>query len=403
MASPPVLVRCNSVIEAVKTAKAHPKLLSSEFLPFLSLAQQEEEIQSPTTGPALSDAPTPSFQLNSASHTFTVVALALVSQSEAKHHWNGISDDSPELLYRSDLDSNPCPHPQPGDRWFQLPVKTAYGVSGTSLNKVWHEVAPLIIALFKQRGVSYPVLKSARFLIVDEGDQKILGPVVVWVALHPGRHTVSDARDVSPDVLRILAEHGVKLSGTKDFFATADAQFHDIARRSIGWVDRAPKIAIDVNSSGFSRDIGTFELDPSKFSANFKGNVVDLGNKIDLHELNRMFWPNDSNATGMKLPSNRQLRIRGVDGCGTDLTVGRYSELEAYLGSESGEESVEVVIYNYSKTSGSFSGKGDSGSLIFTGDGRMLAVLHSGMPRGLSNHVTYGTPAWWVVDMLKLR
>ncbi|KAH7327714.1 hypothetical protein B0J17DRAFT_580826 [Rhizoctonia solani] len=540
-------------------------------------------------------------QLSIASDTSSVVAPALVSQFEAKHYWHGISDDPPELLYRSDLDSNPFPHPRPGNRFFQLPVKTAYGTWGTALNKVWHQVAPLIVALFKERGISYSVLKSTHFSIEYEDDQKTIGPVVVWVALHPNRNTASDARDVSPDVLQILVEHGVKdavvewyegavekLTGppliritndtnpsyyvrraltaalgmpiaakemeandaqgsvsfffhenrdkdgapsnrvfgvsnkhvlhkvttvdyelkagmprqyirvcgdrrykrflaetralmTKNvdeslclaeevarleakprstdededeaaddtsalkkkkaqleeveatcvalqtFLTTTNGDFHDIARRCIGWVDWAPKVAIDVDSNRYTLDIGTFELDPSKFSANFKGNVVDLGNKFSSHELNKMFWPNNSNPTGMKFPSNRQLKIRGVvsrkllanpdcyddigngmyvvakDGNTTDLTVGRYAGLDAYLCDEFGQESIEVAVYNYSKTSGNFSAKGDSGSLIFTGDGRKLAVLHSGMPRGLSSHVTFGTPAWWVVDRLMLK
>jgi hypothetical protein len=233
------------------------------------------------------------------------------------------------------------------------------------------------------------------------------------------------------------------------FLTTTDGDFHDIARRCIGWVDWAPKIAIDVDSNHYTLDIGTFELDPSKFTFNFKGNVVDLGafflststdieylsfsfslssgNKFDPHELNKMFWPNDANPTGTKFPSNRQLKIRGVvsrellanpdcyddngngmyvvakDGNTTDLTVGRHAGLEAYLCDEFGKESLEVAVYNYSKTSSNFSAKGDSGSLIFTGDGRMLAVLHSGMPHGLSSHVTFGTPAWWVVDRLMLK
>jgi hypothetical protein len=138
-----------------------------------------------------------------------------------------------------------------------------------------------------------------------------------------------------------------------------------------------------------------------------------------------MFWPNNSNRSGIKFPSNGLLRIQGVvthedlatpdsydkngdpvyivgkDGNTTDFTVGRYSGLEAYLCDQFGRESIEVAIYNYSKTSGNFSAKGDSGSLIFTGDGRMLAVLHSGMPKGLSSHVTFGTPAWWVIEQLK--
>jgi len=87
----------------------------------------------------------------------------------------------------------------------------------------------------------------------------------------------------------------------------------------------------------------------------------------------------------------------------TKLTLGRYSGMEAYTCNDIGLESREVVVYNYSKTSGDFSDHGDSGSLIFTGDGNALAMLHSGMPRGLYNHVTYGTPIWWVIKQILVK
>jgi len=79
------------------------------------------------------------------------------------------------------------------------------------------------------------------------------------------------------------------------------------------------------------------------------------------------------------------------DGNTTDLTVGRYAGLEAYLCDDLGVESIELAIYNYDKQSGPFSAKGDSGSLIFDGEGHMVGILHSGMPKGGSNHVTYAT------------
>lgn len=98
--------------------------------------------------------------------------------------------------------------------------------------------------------------------------------------------------------------------------------------------------------------------------------------------------------------SGDPIYIVGKDGNTTNLTVGWYAGLEAYLCDEFGRESIEVVVYNYSKTSGNFSANGDSGLLIFTGDGCMLAILHSSMQKGLSSHVTYGTPAWWVIKQL---
>lgn len=137
-----------------------------------------------------------------------------------------------------------------------------------------------------------------------------------------------------------------------------------------------------------------------------------------------MFW---SNRTGLKFPSNLRLKIRealtpellatpdclgdngdplyivGKNGSTTGLTAGRYSMLEAYLCDEFGVESTEVAVYNFNKMSGNFSEHGDSGSLIWTGDGRMVAILHSGMPKGMSSHVTYGTPAWWVIQQLLLK
>jgi len=90
------------------------------------------------------------------------------------------------------------------------------------------------------------------------------------------------------------------------------------------------------------------------------------------------------------------------DGCATDLTVGRYAGLEAYLCDELHLESVELAIYNYDKDSGPFSAKGDSGSLIFDGEGRMLGILHSGMLKGGSNHVTFATPAEFAINQLKI-
>ena len=87
----------------------------------------------------------------------------------------------------------------------------------------------------------------------------------------------------------------------------------------------------------------------------------------------------------------------------TDLTVGRYTGPEAFVRDDLGQESTELAIYNYDRESGPFSAKGDSGSLVFDGLGHMVGILHSGMPKGTMGHVTFATPAWWVVEKLKER
>ncbi|KAF9218701.1 hypothetical protein BS17DRAFT_719790, partial [Gyrodon lividus] len=426
-----------------------------------SLSAQQEALKHPVS-PALSDASTLCSQLSITSDA-TVVAPHLISKFEKVHYWHGISVDPPELLYRSDLKSNPFLVHPPGTRWSEVPVKTTEGVFGTPLNTVWHIVAPMIIALFKKRGIKHSALKTACVSTRDEDGKKTLGPIVVWISTHPHTTSTENACEASPDILHILEEHKVegavvewyegsveKLSGpalmrvadetnpthyvrrpftamlgmpiaTKEreeadaqgsvsfffhekrdkngepsarvlavsnkhvlredttvdyqfmgggaprqyvrvcgfrrfqrstdetralvtrnvaeavrlaeeitrleakpkskneeqaeedkdaleikkgqlnkvnrnnvklqaFFKEVNIQWHDIARRNIGFVDWAPSISIDVDDRHYTQDIGTVELNSQKFKDNFQGNVVNLGNKFTSHELNTIFW-----------------------------------------------------------------------------------------------------------------
>lgn len=92
------------------------------------------------------------------------------------------------------------------------------------------------------------------------------------------------------------------------------------------------------------------------------------------------------------------------DGNATNFTVGRYTGLEAYIG-QNGIESKELAFYNFYHRTETFSANGDSGSLIFDMFGRMVGLLHSGEYRGgtASTHVTYATPAWWLVERIKSK
>ncbi|KAG8752416.1 hypothetical protein FRC11_008374 [Ceratobasidium sp. 423] len=211
------------------------------------------------------------------------------------------------------------------------------------------------------------------------------------------------------------------------FYKDVSGQWGDIARRTIGHVDWAPEIFVDVTDRRYTKDMGTFEVDAERFGAQFKGNVVDLGAKYTSQQLVDKFYPHSNGRTVFKFPANRQLRINGFvtrellanpdtfdsngepcivvmkDGNTSDLTVGRYAGLEAYTCDELGVESVELVIYNYNKQSGPFSTKGDSGSLVFDGQGKMVGILHSGLAKGGNSHVTYATPAWWAIEQIKAQ
>ncbi|CUA71177.1 hypothetical protein RSOLAG22IIIB_09403 [Rhizoctonia solani] len=585
-----------SVIQTIEIAKENPALMGE--VTWWMLESQHISIQEETT-------PHSRTSSNNSTNTsgFSTLSLSpstlppLISDFERVHYYHGISLDPPELYYRSDLQSNPFPLPLPGARWFQLPIKTAQGVFETPLNKVWNIVAPRIIDLFDARDIKYSVLMPARFSSADKNGDSTLGPIVIWVATHPGTINLELARDASSDILQILKGYQVegavvewiegsveKLAGTplmyithhtnpthsvrrpftaalgmpiaakereeEDMSGTVSFYFHEggdsnkvfgvtnkhvlhrdtavdylfrgagtprqlvrlcghhrfqraladirrlatknlseavdsteeivrlqneprstnpervknqncaldamrdqlekmnkknkrlyafshevhthwteITRRTIGHVHWAPSISIVGDSNhAYTRDIGTFELEAAKFREHFKGNIVDLGDKYARYDLNKKFFVSKT-TNAVEIPSNRVLRIRGVverellnmrdscdddmvpvfivgkDGNATDLTLGRYSGLEAYVCDKSNNRSIEVAIFNYDRMSGDFSAKGDSGALIWTSDGRMLAVLHSGMPRGPYNntHVTFGTPAWWVVEQLKAQ
>jgi hypothetical protein len=146
-----------------------------------------------------------------------------------------------------------------------------------------------------------------------------------------------------------------------------------------------------------------------------------------------MFNPLGGGLTTFKFPSEGKLRIEGCttkeelahpaefdsegqrclivgkDGNTTDLTVGRYAGLVSFTLNEVGIESVELGIYNSGdKTAEVFSAKGDSGSLVWhttNGKARIVGQLHSGRNKGgsTSNHVTYCTPGWYLLDQIKTR
>jgi hypothetical protein len=138
----------------------------------------------------------------------TAVAPYVVSDYERTTYYHGISLDPPELLYRSDLHTNPFPVPK--GRHTSTPTKTAHGVFNTRLNEVWHDVAPQICKTLKARGIRYSAITVARFSTHGEDGKDSLGPIVIWIATHPGAATAENAYDVSPDIISLLATFGVE-------------------------------------------------------------------------------------------------------------------------------------------------------------------------------------------------
>jgi hypothetical protein len=146
-----------------------------------------------------------------------------------------------------------------------------------------------------------------------------------------------------------------------------------------------------------------------------------------------MFYPGGGGPTTFKFPHERKLRIEGCateedlahpaefdsegrrclmvgkDGDTTDLTVGHYAGLVSFTRNDVGTTSIELGIYNSGvETAEVFASKGDSGSLVWhmkNNKARMVGQLHSGENKGgsTSRHVTYCTPAWYLLEQIKKR
>ncbi|KAH8119367.1 hypothetical protein DFH11DRAFT_1686263 [Phellopilus nigrolimitatus] len=187
-----------------------------------------------------------------------------------------------------------------------------------------------------------------------------------------------------------------------------------------------PAVAFNVGTEGFTEDWGAFEIDGPKFAKAFKGNVLDLGTAIPPDEFTLKMYPRDDGPTTFKYPSDRLLPLRGMisqelmrrpdmldhdnepclivikSGNATGVTIGRATGLFSLVrDDDTGEESREWAIYNYDKNSGVFSARGDSGSIVVDGRGRIGGLLTGGAGKTETSDVTYVTPMFWLWPRIK--
>jgi hypothetical protein len=189
--------------------------------------------------------------------------------------------------------------------------------------------------------------------------------------------------------------------------------------RILGHVIFSPPINIGVGTEQYTEDFAIIEIDGSKIDAsNFKGNVIDLGTQIPIGDFHRMMSPNAQDAHPFKYPYDRLLGVSGTipdeemrcpttldkngDPClmvikrgnTTGLTIGRandvYSYSRNYYDDDSPKTSKEWAILAFDCKSGPFSEKGDSGSLIVDGRGRIGGLINGGA--GDTPDITYATP-----------
>ncbi|THV02724.1 hypothetical protein K435DRAFT_836237 [Dendrothele bispora CBS 962.96] len=220
----------------------------------------------------------------------------------------------------------------------------------------------------------------------------------------------------------------------KTFYQDVSTQWATPESRVLGHVVLSPPISVNVGGEGYTEDWAVIEVDASKVdSSNFSGNAIDLGNLISPDKFTNMIDPNPQNRHSFTYPYDHILRLKGTipdnemrhptafdqngepclvvikRGNATGLTVGRATNICSYVryyndGMRSSEPSKEWTILPFDSKSGSFSDKGDSGSVIVDGRGRMGGLLIGGTGKNTQClDLTYATPIDFLLRRMESR
>ena len=142
-------------------------------------------------------------------------------------------------------------------------------------------------------------------------------------------------------------------------------------------------------------------------------------------------YPCTDAQSGFKYPAERLLQLRGIltkdrmchasakDHDGDDClyvikrgltsltTIGRatgfFSHVREYFPNQTHWDSTEWAILPYDNDSGTFSKRGDSGSMIASGTGEFGGLLTGGSGQTESSDITYATPMFWLWDVIKAK
>jgi hypothetical protein len=208
-----------------------------------------------------------------------------------------------------------------------------------------------------------------------------------------------------------------------DFHQELSTHWATDSSRILGHVIFSPPIAVGTGTEQYTQDVAVIEIDSSKIEpSSFIGNIINLGKfSVDLiHKIH----PNE-----FKFPLDRLLKLRGtiaVDeirrptmydehgqpcimvlkrGRTTGLTVGRSNNVLSYTRKRYGDGaprvSMQWAILPFDEKSGPFSAKGDSGSVVVDGAGRIGGLLTGGGgSRDEDMDVAYVTPIDFVLGII---
>ncbi|KAF8310712.1 uncharacterized protein EI90DRAFT_3024167 [Cantharellus anzutake] len=228
------------------------------------------------------------------------------------------------------------------------------------------------------------VVNEARALIATKlGGAKLFAKQLAALLAKPA----SDDEEAAEDKLDLerkeedLKRAKVDVSILDDFLKLIDSTWSDVYQRIVGWLDWAPKIANDLDIA----------LKEDKFLKNFKGNY-NLGYVDAAGLANPYFWDEQGNPCFIVAKNGQTTDLTLVASPSWKLThVTSSSTIRGMSLSSTLPESTATFLTIA------------TGACVFGAKGKMVAILDSGMPRGMSNHVTFCTPAHYVVDLVRER
>jgi hypothetical protein len=196
--------------------------------------------------------------------------------------------------------------------------------------------------------------------------------------------------------------------------------------RVLGHAIFSPPIGVGVGTEDYTEDFAIIEVDPSKVN-NFRGNTIDLGTLIPPE----MFCEIMQVST---YPDDRLLKLQGIisddemrhppmmdtmdspclmvlkRGSATGLTIGRANNIVSYVQyyyeDNIPDTSKVWCIASYNQESGPFSGsfsrKGDSGSVVVDGLGRIGGIITGGSAGASpSTDLTFATPISFLLKRIQ--
>lgn len=136
-----------------------------------------------------------------------IVIMDDADDIEAMFYYSGISPTPPKLVYRTGSAKAPWVKPTGLESYRKL--KQVRGVFGHKLNVVWKDVGPRVRDLLNAQRVAWTSIDVVRFITDGNGDEKLHGPVVLWVGVRPNSLLGEEAFNSSAEILNLLASFDI--------------------------------------------------------------------------------------------------------------------------------------------------------------------------------------------------